>query len=255
MEIFHLMYSLSYLMLKCSLLYCMVLKIGAFASYMIEKLHIFAMKKTLGVGMRTPNDLINGELGRFPIYINAQIRCVRYWLKLTRMSQQRLPFKAYKIFYNLDERGKTNWVSNAQCLLNSYGFRYVWDCHGVGHIDEFLKVFRQRLISCRWQCLDDHIQTSERSSFYKKFKTSYEMELDINSYVKCSLTRFRFEISDIYVHCTRYKSNVTAREMVCSFCSISIKNEVHFVLYCPGLDGLRRRYNRQSILISPVTFV
>ena len=41
------------------------------SSYVTEKLHLFAMKKMLGVGMRTPNDLINGELGRFPICINA----------------------------------------------------------------------------------------------------------------------------------------------------------------------------------------
>ena len=85
------------------------------SSYVIEKLHLFAMKKMLGVGMRTPNDLINGELGRFSIYINAKIRCVRYWLKLTRMSEQRLLFKAYKILCNLDERGQTNWVSNVRC--------------------------------------------------------------------------------------------------------------------------------------------
>ena len=48
------------------------------SSYVIEKLHLLAMKKMLGVGMRTPNDIVNGELGRFPIYVNAQIRCVRY---------------------------------------------------------------------------------------------------------------------------------------------------------------------------------
>ena len=76
------------------------------------------------------------------------------------------------------------------------------------HIDKFLKVVNQRLVDCRWQCLDDHIQTSEKFTFYKTFKTSYEMEsylkLDINRYVKCSLTRFRFGIPDIFVYCTRY---------------------------------------------------
>ena len=144
------MYSLSDLMLKCSLLYGAEIWGVDNSSYVIEKLHLLAMKKMLVVSMRTPNDLINGELGRFPIYNNAQIRCVRYWLKLTRMSEQRLPFKAYTILCNLDERGKTNWVSNVRCLLSSYGFRYVWDSHGVGHMDEFLKVFRQRLIDCRW---------------------------------------------------------------------------------------------------------
>ena len=40
----------------------------------------------------------------------------------------------------------------------------------------------------------------------------------------------------------RYRSNVTAREMTCPFCTISVENEVHFVLCCPGLDDLRNRY-------------
>ena len=105
-----LIYSLSYLMLKCSQLPQYGTEILGVdnSSYVIEKLHLSAMKKMVGVGMQTPNDLINGELGRFPISINAQIRCVRYWLKLTRMSEQRLPFKAYIILCNLDEVGKTN---------------------------------------------------------------------------------------------------------------------------------------------------
>ena len=38
------------------------------SSYVIEKLHLFAMKKMLGVGMRTPNDLINGKLRRSNLY-------------------------------------------------------------------------------------------------------------------------------------------------------------------------------------------
>ena len=33
------------------------------SSCMIEKVHLFGMKKMLGVRMRTPNDLVNAELG------------------------------------------------------------------------------------------------------------------------------------------------------------------------------------------------
>ena len=80
-------------------------------SRLIEKLHLFATKKLLGVGMRTPNDLVSAEPGRYPIYVNAHTRYVRYWLKLTRMGVNRLPFKAYKMLCDLDERGKRNWVS------------------------------------------------------------------------------------------------------------------------------------------------
>ena len=79
-----------------------------------------------------------------------------------------------------------------------------------------------------------HIQTSERFSFYKKFKSLYEMKpyllLDLN--IRCSLTRFIFGISDTSVHCIRYRSDVTAREMMCPFCKLSFekKKRGHFVL-------------------------
>ena len=39
-------------------------------------------------------------------YINAQIRCYRHWLKLTRMNEDRLPFKVHEMLCNLDETGK-----------------------------------------------------------------------------------------------------------------------------------------------------
>ena len=59
-----------------------------------EKVHLFAMKRFIGVGRRTPNDIVQGEFGRFPIYLNFYVKSIRYWLKLTRMEQNRLPFKA-----------------------------------------------------------------------------------------------------------------------------------------------------------------
>ena len=49
---------------------------------MIDNVHLFGLKRYLGVDRRTPNDLVYGEVGRFPIQINASVRCIRYWLKL-----------------------------------------------------------------------------------------------------------------------------------------------------------------------------
>ena len=85
-------------------------------------------------------------------------------------------------------------------------------------------------------------------------KWSHIFLLDINRYVKCSLTRFRFGISYIFVYSMRYKSSVTARKLMCPFCSISIENEVHFVLCCPGLDDLRRRYIHSKYFNFPSDF-
>ena len=63
-----------------------------------EKVHLFALKKFLGVHMRTPNDLVYGETGRYPIYVNWYVRTISYWLKMYRMEEQRLLYRAHAMF-------------------------------------------------------------------------------------------------------------------------------------------------------------
>ena len=64
---------------------------------------------------------------------------------------------------------------NVRHFLSSHGLLYVWNTQGVGSIDAFLTALKQKLIDCRWQCLDSHIQTSERFLFYKK-ESKHRME-------------------------------------------------------------------------------
>ena len=92
------------------------------SSSVIDNVHLFGLKRYLGVDRRTPNDLVYGEVGMFPIQINASVRCIKYWLKLTRMNVHRLPLRAYKLLLNLDQRGKTNWVTNVRKTLSVNGF-------------------------------------------------------------------------------------------------------------------------------------
>ena len=74
----------------------------------IETAHLVSLKRFLGVARRTPNDMIMiyGEFGRFPIYLSSYVSCIRYWLKLTRMEEKRIPFKCYKMLLGLDAKGK-----------------------------------------------------------------------------------------------------------------------------------------------------
>ena len=60
--------------------------------------------------MKTPNGLVYGETDRSPITLNSAVRCIRYWLNLICMGDDRLPCKAYTMLHNLDVKGKRNWV-------------------------------------------------------------------------------------------------------------------------------------------------
>ena len=227
------------------------------ASQDIENVHMFALKKFLGVDLRTPNDLVYGDLGRYPIYLNSYVRCINYWLKLTRMEEHRLPFKAYKMLHNLDEKGKTTWVTNVRKTLCLYGFAFVWNNQGVESVNGFLKCFKQRIIDCRWQEWNDHVQSSERFHFYRSFKVNNYIEpyllLDISKFIKGALTRLRFGISDIATHSSRYSRTVDS-DLLCPLCKTALENEVHFVLCCPVLSDLREQYIPKKFFSYPCSF-
>ena len=85
------------------------------AAIYIEKVHLYALKRFLGVDMKTPNDPVHGETDRFPITLNSAVRCIRYWLKLTCMGEDKLPHKAYMMLYNLDARVRETGFQMLKC--------------------------------------------------------------------------------------------------------------------------------------------
>ena len=51
----------------------------------IETAHLFACKRLLCVSNKTPNHMVYGDTGRYPLYIESTLSSLRYWLKLRRM--------------------------------------------------------------------------------------------------------------------------------------------------------------------------
>ena len=77
-------------------------------------------------------EMARGEYGSYPLYVDYYCRCIRYWIKLTRMSSVRFPNKCYKMLKNLDENGRNTWASKVRELLFRNGFGYVWIVEDVG---------------------------------------------------------------------------------------------------------------------------
>ena len=222
-----------------------------------EKVHLFALKKILGVTLRTPNDLIYGETDRYPVYINSAIRVIRYWLKLMQMEQTRLPRKAYVMLYNLDLRGHTNWVSKVRIKLHNMGFGFVWQQQGVGDVNGFITILRARLIDCRWQEWSAHIQDSNRFDLYQQFNQLHcvptYVSLKMDRHLKRIVTLFRFGISDLFVHYFRYRRH-SDRDLLCPLCKEAEETEVHFAFCCPVLNDLRTQFIPQKYYKYPCQF-
>jgi hypothetical protein len=170
------------------------------------------------------------------------------------MDSIRLPKKAYKMLLIYDEKGKTNWVTNIRVRLSQYGFGHVWVNQGVGNMKEFIRVFRERLIDCRWQNWNSHVTQSDRFTWYRMLNSSHSIPLylllDIDRHMKRMMTMFRFGISDIFVHSFRYKQ-YNLNNLICPLCKIEVENETHFIFTCKYYEKIRQQYIPQRFLRNP----
>ena len=86
----------------------------------IERVHLSACKKYLGVKNSTPNVMVYGECGRYPLVIDSQIKVIKYWLRLLSMPSYRIPKKCYEMMLLYDKNGRTDWVTNVKNFFNRF---------------------------------------------------------------------------------------------------------------------------------------
>ena len=223
-----------------------------------EKVHLFALKKYLNVAMCTPNDFVYKETCRYPIYINFFVNSLRYWLRLIQMSDDRIPKKAYSLLYDLDLKGKRTWVTQIRSCLFQNGFGFVWLQQGVGDVNNFLKVLKQRLVDCRWQNLNEHLHESNRFFIYRGFCGQQPilpmyLNMDLNRHFIYILTKFRFGISELKVHFYRYRLHCH-KDLICPLCKVGIEDEIHFLLVCPFYRKLRGKFISPKFHNAPSIF-
>ena len=211
----------------------------------LERVHLLACKRFLGVPLKTPNKMVYGELGRYPLYINSSARTIKYWFKLLDMNPTRLPYQAYHMLLKLDENGKTTWVTHIRQLLAESGFYHVWLHQGVGNRNAFIKVLKIRLQDMFIQEWFTTINGKERYNIFSQIKTGFGREayiIDIDVYCfRIALTYLRLGVLSINNNAFRYSENNLDR--YCPFCRNVVEDESHFLLICPVYKTLRTRFS------------
>jgi hypothetical protein len=211
----------------------------------IEKVHTMACKRFLNVSLQTPNKMVYGELGRYPLYINSCVRCVKYWLKIVSMSDDRLPKQAYKMLLRVDENDKECWATRIRRILCNLGFTEIWNQQGTDQADVFLFVLKQRLIdkyNVEWL---NSLQESDRYSLYSCFKNVLSVEQYFDWVpVKCfrdALVKLRLGV--LAINNNKFRFSPNAREKLCKFCSRhAVEDEYHFICICPFYREYRQKY-------------
>ena len=97
----------------------------------IVRVHVFALKGHLNVASQTPNTMVYGETGRYPLFVTIVIKAVEYWLRVVIMSPERHTRKVYMLV-SMDNTGKETWATWVRTFLCSPSFGHVWLYQGTG---------------------------------------------------------------------------------------------------------------------------
>jgi hypothetical protein len=104
---------------------------GSANNDILEKVHLKFCKIILHLKATTPNCMIYGELGRYPLDIDIKLirnilNCILKWLYESM-------FESSVVKPN----DKLNWACRVRDILFKYGFHNIWISQYVNHVDFF----------------------------------------------------------------------------------------------------------------------
>lgn len=223
----------------------------------IERAHLQFCKRILAVKQSTQNDFIYGELGRTSFQTKHYVNIIKYWIKITEISDLKYVKIAYNILLSDIQRfpNKTNWAFQVKLLLSELGFYEVWLNQSVGDSQFFISVFKQRLTDNFVQNWNARLNDSSRALLYRNFNNfTFKPYLDIIKIenIRQPLTRLRTSSHRLEIEVGRWAKPVSTpvAERLCSTCHM-LEDEFHFVLQCVRYDDLRSQYITKHFYTRP----
>ena len=213
----------------------------------IESVHTYACKRFLRVPTNSSNDAVLGDLGRYPIFINAAKRCIKYWLKIIRLPRSRYVRLCYEMLVHYDNIGHINWVTNVRNHLFLNGFGYVWLQQSVGDEKLFLANYFERLKNQYSQIWHMNCNNNRKLIVYKDFKDTFGREfyvsiIDVGKF-RTALAKLRCSSHNLMIEYGYY--NIAIEERLCVYCETITEDEYHFLMICPLYAELRNKFISQ----------
>ena len=229
----------------------------------IEKIQTQFCKQYVGLKQKTADIFALGECGRYPLAVTYMTRCVKYWLRLTRMPNERYPRQCYMMLRSLTDAGKTTWASHIRDMLFEHGFGYAWIADTVGNSEHFLSIFTQRIKDISLQNWRQRINESPKADHYKYFKINLDVEkylfIDLSYTCRKRLANFRCSGHNLQIERGRH-TNIEREYRFCPACLnrnvYVIEDIFHFFMTCPLYKDLRAIYFKPAwqVHVSEQTF-
>ena len=224
----------------------------------IERVQLKFLKYILNLKTSTPNYIVYGETGCYPIHVDIHTRMISYWAKLvlpenfnTLSSQIYLSARSVYNFSNITNRSMYfKWVHSIKNLLDNAGFSGIWNSHDIINKTWLTKAFKQKMCDI---FLSDWYQKVDKNSNYRLFKHTFEFETyltKLSSQYMRYFVSFRTRNHKLPVETGRWH-NIEYCDRKCNLCTCEIGDEFHFLLSCNKLAEQRKAFLRARYLQKP----
>jgi Reverse transcriptase (RNA-dependent DNA polymerase)/Endonuclease-reverse transcriptase len=214
----------------------------------IEKFRIAFLKKLLKLPKCTPAYLVRLETGEDNLEYKMMIFCIRLWIKILKMPDERLPKICLKALIARDNHPnnvlKYNWATQIRMWLAKYNYEHLWVDQDPEKISENLNNIVELVKSVNFY---RDIQSANKSSYnlyYKNFNHSYMGQEYLRYNVSIDKLRVICQIRLMSVYFCRVISHNIKYDLdpkcVCTICDLlECESLYHFFINCKIYKGYR----------------
>ena len=217
----------------------------------LETIHLKFCKYLLNVKTSTPNCMIYGELGRYPVHITITTRIISYWFKLLSSKQTKLNRIIYDVLFYMyvNDIYKSKWLDFVKKTLDNNGFGYIWVCQGVNiNYNMFKSEFKNRLVDVFKQEWKVSVEQCRKCILYKYIKTTFKFEQYLTKipWSLCKyLVKFRTCNHKLTIETGRY-NNIEINQRTCDICNMNLLGDEYHLFY--DCDNIYIVYIRNKLI-------
>ena len=211
---------------------------------LIEQFHLKFCKRVLSVRNSTPNFMVLGELGRYPLEVRVKLRMVSFWIKLLQ-NESKLSSILYRLMLSLSKKTKYTfkWIKYVESIFNDIGMGYIFQ-NQIGYCNSGL--IKQILSDQFVQKWVGDIENSSRGLFYSSFKTNFCLEkylLRLGESNRLWLTKLRTSNLRLPIETGRWYK-IPREDRKCHLCNNGLGDEYHIFFICKhdSIIELRNKY-------------
>ena len=211
-----------------------------------EKLQRNMGKRILGLKESTTNEAVRGELGWWSLKARRDMMRLRFWRKILKMGQERLPKKVYE--WELRLGVERSWKVYTRELLETLGLGANWDKQKIDESkDEWNKIIKKRIHKREEEEWKRRMQHRPKLRTYRKVKDKLEVEGYLSSKDvegRRMLARIRSGTNKLRIETGRH-TGLAEEDRKCWFGCGKTEDEKHFLLECKMYDDFRKHLVRR----------